>query len=162
MSRPVLVCLSGWACQTFGEDDVKGGGGRAYTQNGRYNHKYHFFIGTTLNGGIWQSKFRCKTPASPSGRTDRTVKCTVPPNEHRGRTWMSQDLRFFLGLFPPRRCDHLGSQRAVWGMLARPLQEILAWFAKYISIWRYVTLWQIVANRQQKVLNAGWSQQMSP
>lgn len=44
---------------------AKGEGGRngreAYTQNGSYNHKYHFFIGTTLNGGIWQSKFQCKT-----------------------------------------------------------------------------------------------------
>lgn len=136
----------GWACRALGEGDVRAvfDVGRAYTQNGRYNHKYHFFIGTTLNGGIWQSKFQCKTP-TPSGQTVGCAKQTAarPHYERRGRTWYQVILGIvkILGTWTPlRMCDNLASQRA----------EGCSAIARNPSspnrpISRYVTLWQIVA-----------------
>lgn len=87
-----------------------GNGREAYTQNGSYNHKYHFFIGTTLNGGIWQSKFQCKTlhgrrsdkvGTSSAGTGDRGQGQTSPHNEHQGR-------------FHPEQGIGLGVEMGLW------------------------------------------------
>lgn len=145
MPRPVSLCLCmlwppvfGWACRALGEGDVRAvfDVGRAYTQNGRYNHKYHFFIGTTLNGGIWQSKFQCKTP-TPSGQTGGCAKQTAarPHNERRGRTWYQVILGIvkILGTWTPPTIWRANEPRD-----ARPLSEILVrQIARYQGTWLY-------------------------